>query len=383
MVRRADRVRQLARAATPFAMVAVLVATGVWPLPGRSRATAADPGELVARGAVLFATTFTPARGLGPLFNHTGCVGCHVAPTLGGMGPDGLGTATRVGQLTAAGFDPLLGYGGPVARTRSVAELGLPCDLAPGIPPVANITSVRNAPGLYGSGLIDRIPDAAILAGAVPRSDGIHGRAHRVRGTDGQEHIGRFGWKADTASLRQFVADAFRNELGITSPLAPADILVIRPSGRPPCTGESAGIEDDGSIVEAVTAFLAALPPPAAGTSAPRGALLFAGVGCAACHTPSLPVGDLQVPLYSDLLLHDVGSDLDDKVVQGQAGGRDWRTTPLWGLRARPRLLHDGRARTVLDAVLAHGGEAEPVLRRFRQLTPEDRGALLAFLAQL
>jgi CxxC motif-containing protein (DUF1111 family) len=383
MVRRADRVRQLARAATPFAMVAVLVATGVWPLPGRSRATAADPGELVARGAVLFATTFTPARGLGPLFNHTGCVGCHVAPTLGGMGPDGLGTATRVGQLTAAGFDPLLGYGGPVARTRSVAELGLPCDLAPGIPPVANITSVRNAPGLYGSGLIDRIPDAAILAGAVPRSDGIHGRAHRVRGTDGQEHIGRFGWKADTASLRQFVADAFRNELGITSPLAPADILVIRPSGRPPCTGESAGIEDDGSIVEAVTAFLAALPPPTVGTSAPRGALLFAGVGCAACHTPSLPVGDLQVPLYSDLLLHDVGSDLDDKVVQGQAGGRDWRTTPLWGLRARPRLLHDGRARTVLDAVLAHGGEAEPVLRRFRQLTPEDRGALLAFLAQL
>jgi CxxC motif-containing protein (DUF1111 family) len=158
---------------------------------------------------------------------------------------------------------------------------------------------------------------------------------------------------------------------------------VIRPSGRPPCAGESAGIEDDGSIVEAVTAFLAALPPPAAGTSAPRGALLFAGVGCAACHTPSLPVGDLQVPLYSDLLLHDVGSDLDDKVVQGQAGGRDWRTTPLWGLRARPRLLHDGRARTVLDAVLAHGGEAEPVLRRFRQLTPEDRGALLAFLAQL
>jgi CxxC motif-containing protein (DUF1111 family) len=135
--------------------------------------------------------------------------------------------------------------------------------------------------------------------------------------------------------------------------------------------------------VEAVTAFLAALPPPAVGANSPRGAILFNSVGCAACHTPSLPLGDRQVPVYSDLLLHDVGPDLDDKVVQGQASGRDWRTTPLWGLRARPRFLHDGRARTVPEAVLAHGGEAEPVIRRFRQLTPEDRGALLAFLAQL
>jgi CxxC motif-containing protein (DUF1111 family) len=383
MIGRARRLRRLAHAGAPIVLVSALLAVGVWPLPGRGRATAADPGEQAARGAVLFATTFTPARGLGPLFNHTGCVGCHVVPSLGGMGPDGLGTATRVGQLTAAGFDPLLGYGGPVARTRSVAELGLPCDIGPGIPAVADVTSVRNAPGLYGSGLIDRIPDAAILAGAVPRRDGIQGRAHRVLGPDGVEHVGRFGWKADTASLRQFVADAFRNELGITSPLAPADILPIRAPGRRPCAGESAGLEDDGSLVEAVTAFLAALPPPSVGASSPRGALLFAGIGCAACHTPSLPLGDHQVPVYSDLLLHDVGSDLDDKVVQGQASGRDWRTTPLWGLRTRPRLLHDGRARTILDAVLAHGGEAEPVLRRFRQLTPEDRGALLAFLAQL
>src|SRR5262245_34949778 len=224
MIGRARRLRRLARAGAPIALAAALLAVGVSPLPGRGRAAAADPGEQAARGAVLFAATFTPARGLGPLFNHTGCVGCHLTPTLGGMGPDGLGTATRVGQLTAAGFDPLLGYGGPVARTRSVAELGLPCDLAPGIPGAATGTSVRNAPGLFGSGLIDRIPDAVILAGAVPRGDGIQGRAHRVRGADGQERVGRFGWKADTASLQQFVADAFRNELGITSPLAPADI---------------------------------------------------------------------------------------------------------------------------------------------------------------
>jgi CxxC motif-containing protein (DUF1111 family) len=383
MLWRARGLRRPARATALVALAGALVAAAVWPLPGRNPATAADPGELAARGAALFATTFTPARGLGPLFNHTGCVGCHVTPTLGGMGPDGLGTATRVGQLTAAGFDPLLGYGGPVARTRSVAELGLSCDLAPGIPAAATVTSVRNAPGLFGSGLIDRIPDAVILAGAVPRVDGIQGRAHRVRGADGQERVGRFGWKADTVSLQQFVADAFRNELGITSPLAPADILPTGRPGRHPCPGESAALEDDGSIVEAVTAFLAALPPPGPGATASRGGTLFGSVGCAACHTPSLPLGDRQVPLYSDLLLHDVGPDLDDKVVQGQASGREWRTTPLWGLRTRTRLLHDGRARSVLEALLSHGGEADPVVRRFRQLPPEDREALLVFLMQL
>jgi CxxC motif-containing protein (DUF1111 family) len=382
MVWRACRLEGPGRRAAAVVLAGALVAAAHG-LPGHDPATAADQSELVARGAALFATTFTPARGLGPLFNQTGCVGCHVTPALGGMGPDGLGTATRVGQLTAAGFDPLLGHGGPVARTHSVAELGLACDLAPGLPAVANVTSVRNAPGLFGSGLIDRIPDAVILAGAVPRGDGIQGRAHWVRGADGQPRVGRFGWKADTASLHQFVADAFRNELGITSPLAPVDILPTGKPGRHPCPGEGAGLEDDGSLVEAVTAFLASLSPPTPGQTSPGGAALFGSVGCAACHTPTLPLGDQRAPLYSDLLLHDVGPDLDDKVAQGQASGREWRTTPLWGLRARTRLLHDGRARSILEAVLSHGGEAEPVIRRFRQLPPDDRQTLLLFLAQL
>src|SRR6185312_5127706 len=151
------------------------------------------------------------------------CAGCHATPAPGGMGPDGLGIATRVGRLTVSGFDPMTGRGGPIARARSVGDLGLTCDLAPGIPAGANVTSVRNAPDLRGDGLIDAIPDEAIAAGAVPRGNGVHGRANRVKGADGRERVGRFGWKSDTASLRQFVADAFRNELGITSPLAPVD----------------------------------------------------------------------------------------------------------------------------------------------------------------
>jgi CxxC motif-containing protein (DUF1111 family) len=273
----------------------------------------------------------------------------------------------------------MIGRGGPVARARSVVERGLPCDLLPGIPDGANVTSVRNAPTLYGTGLIDAIPDAVIAAGAFARGDGVHGRAHRVRGADGGERVGRFGWKADTATLRQFVADAFRNELGITSPLAPADLA----TGHPRCPGEGARPEDDGTIVDAVTAFLTALPPPDERIASPRGAALFQAVGCAACHTPSLPLGERQVSLYSDLLLHDLGPDLDDKVVQGEARGPHWRTTPLWGLGARARLLHDGRARTLSEAILVHGGEASAATQRFRRLSPEDRDALLAFLAGL
>lgn len=339
--------------------------------------------NLTARGAALFTTKFTPRQGLGPLFNQTSCIGCHAGPTPGGMGPDGLGIAIRVGRQTPAGFDPMIGRGGPIARVHSVAEEGTPCGLAPGIPAGANLTSVRNAPDLHGAGLIDAIPDKEIAAGAIPRGNGVHGHPHWIKTADGRERIGRFGWKADTVTLRQTVANAFRNELGITSPLAPVDITSVGQPSRHRCPGEGTGIEDDGSMVDAVTSFVAALPPPAARATSPQGSALFSTIGCAACHTQSLSLGNRRISLFSDLLLHDLGPELDDKVVQNRAGGRDWRTTPLWGLGTRPRLLHDGRARTIAEAILAHGGEASAARQRFRLLLPEERDALLAFLAGL
>jgi CxxC motif-containing protein (DUF1111 family) len=150
------------------------------------------------------------------------------------------------------------------------------------------------------------------------------------------------------------------------------------------CPGEGEGLEDNGTLVEAVTAFLESLPSPSpTQTTSQSGKALFMAVGCAACHTPSLNAGGRRAQLYSDLLLHDLGPDLDDKVVQGSATGRDWRTTPLWGLSHRPRLLHDGRARTISDAVLAHGGEATASIRHFRQLPLQERDALLEFLGSL
>jgi CxxC motif-containing protein (DUF1111 family) len=135
--------------------------------------------------------------------------------------------------------------------------------------------------------------------------------------------------------------------------------------------------------VDAVTAFVAALTPPISQTESALGAKLFGSVACDACHRPSFSIGQTRVWLYSDLLLHDLGPELDDKMIQGSAKGSDWRTTPLWGLGTRLRLLHDGRAHTISVAILAHGGEALAARRRFQLLSPTKQRALMAFLKGL
>src|SRR5262245_15928546 len=146
--------------------------------------------DLVTQGAGLFVADFTPAQGLGPLYNRRSCVLCHGSPTTGGMGWDGLGLVQRVGRFERGSFDPLVGAGGPVAREHSIGELGIACDLRAGPPASANLISVRNAPPLYGLGLIDRISDAAIRSSAA--SGDNKGRVHIVRDELGNERVGRF-----------------------------------------------------------------------------------------------------------------------------------------------------------------------------------------------
>jgi CxxC motif-containing protein (DUF1111 family) len=325
------------------AVLLVLAAVGViaWIAGGSSSPS----------GAELFRTEFTSDRGLGPLFNERSCSACHAFPTVGGVGADGLATATRVGRLTEAGF-----------VSMAFAHRHAVCGGTAGIPAGADVTSVRNAPALFGAGRIARIPDGAIRAGAVARGDGVHGRPNLVRG-----RVGRFGWKADAPTLERFVADAFRNELGLFSAVAPANAA---------SRCEDADPEIDADELEAVTAFVADLPAPRPAGAAPA---VFEAAGCAACHTPTLD----KVPLYSDLLLHDMGPLLDDRVVQASARGSEWRTQPLWGLSDRPRYLHDGRAETLPAAIVAHGGEAAAARRRFLALAPRERRALLAFLRSL
>ena len=299
------------------------------------------------------------------------------------MGAAGLASVLRVGRTTEQGFDSLAGRGGPVSRAHSVAELGIHCGLEPGIPAEANVVSLRNTPPLYGAGLINEIPDEVIWPAGTDAST-KQGRPHRTLDVQGRERIGRFGWKADVASLEEFVGIAFRNELGITNPFAPDELVDI--SGQDCEASRRAGPKDDGTIIRDVARFVASLPAPAArnSTTPAEGLHLFARIGCAQCHTPSLRLNDNHaVPLYSDLLLHDMGPRLDDGVIQGNATGRDWRTTPLWGLGNRTRFLHDGSATTIIAAVLAHEGEAAKTVAVFRQLSPDDRGKLLGFLGDL
>jgi CxxC motif-containing protein (DUF1111 family) len=229
---------------------------------------------------------------------------------------------------------------------------------------------------------VDTIPDAAILAGAVAHGNGIHGHPNIVVDSDGRQAVGKFGWKADVPRLELFVADALRNELGITSPLAPQDLKSGGNVGDN-CNAAKATPKDDGALVDSLTAFVRSLEPLSASANNPAGSALFVETGCADCHTPALAAADRSLPLYSDLLLHNMGPALNDGVVQGQAQGSDWRTTPLWGLSVRVRYLHDGRARTIEAAIRAHGGEADPMVQSFKKLHSEQRSALLTFLSAL
>jgi hypothetical protein len=167
--------------------------------------------DIVERGAKLFQAEFSPFVGFGPLYNARSCLECHQSPTAGGMGINGLAVVHRVGRFDGGSFDSLVGRGGPVARKISIAELGRPCSSARGPPPAANLISVRNAAPLYGLGLIDKISDAVIEAGAVAQAT-VKGRTNIVRDAQGRPRVGRFGWKADVATLTQFVAEAFRND---------------------------------------------------------------------------------------------------------------------------------------------------------------------------
>jgi CxxC motif-containing protein (DUF1111 family) len=357
------------------AMWAILIPT--WILAQRQQASL----TATARGAELFRMKFTPAQGLGPLFNARSCSGCHGFPTAGGVGRNGLATELRVGRLTRGEFEAMIGPSGPFARAHSVSELGFACDLAPGIPAGDNVSSVRNAPPLFGDGLINAIPDRVILArAALEKHQGMVGKPNLIRGPNGQRQIGRFGWKADVPTLSDFVGLALRNELGVTNPVAPKDFISPRSK---PCPGESARPNVSEAAVAALTAFTASLPAPQPRGSQSAGAEIFTQTGCAVCHVPTLRASGLQVHLYSDLLLHNMGPGLDDHIVEASAGGSDWRTAPLWGLYNRTRYLHDGRATTLRAAILAHGGQAAEARQQFLALAPQEQRLLLAFLQTL
>lgn len=400
-------------------------------------ATAADGldtriGEALFRRMWVAAPTVTQANdGLGPLYNARSCASCH--PKGGGgrppdpkqAGDQGVGYAIKLnddpvygGQIQSNAIlgqtvegHPRLSYREETVRfpdgvtvrlrrpTVKVADLGYG--------PLAEATalSARVAPRVHGMGLLERIAEADILAGAEAQSrngDGVRGRPNRVV-VDGRAQLGRFGWKATNPTLTRQDSEAFSLDIGMSTLAFPAgwgDCTEAQTACRQARHGDSKqfdGVEIPAAIVALIDGYLRDLPPDG-GLAAPTdeaGAALFAASGCAACHRPSYDLAAAEgnpgrtIFPYSDLLLHDMGDDLADGVPAGEARGRDWRTTPLWGLNrlaaedGRLSLLHDGRARSVTEAILWHGGEAAKARGAFLSLPAADRRSLVRFVLGL
>ncbi|MEB2319764.1 MAG: thiol oxidoreductase [Pseudomonadota bacterium] len=373
--------------------------------------------------------------GLGPLYNAHACASCH--RTAGRTPPDAdalsrppTGMVLKIGRRAGESFVPDPVYGDMLQRRAlpSVAAAGVPGEarwrlepvvvelddglgsvrrlerplprieaFAHGEPAPGLLVSARIAPILAGIGRIERIADATLLALEDPDDrdgDGISGRAHRLPGGSAGPRLGRFGHKAAHPDLAHQVGAALRDDIGITSRLFPAEPCTAAQSA---CAQAASGAGPDGpheisdALFDALVAHVASLPPPVRSSldDAGEGAGLFRAIGCAACHVPRLPAIDGGwVALHSDLLLHDMGAGLADALGEGDAGGGEWRTAPLIGLGERERagragFLHDGRADTLVDAILWHGGEAAPARERFRALDESRRDALLDYLRGL
>ena len=371
----------------------------------------------------------TTARdGLGPLFNSHSCEGCHKN---GGRGrsllddPHSLATVVRVSIMTEEStLKPHEGYGhqlqvratfrreGEAALAMEEIQVKAP-DARPDDPvlraPRLRITphhgeenpdhwrvSARVAPALLGMGLLEAIPERALLDLADPEDrneDGISGRPH-WRGEGAERTIGRFGWKALHPTVAAQTGAAFRDDIGITNPEFPdSPCTPLQDECRAAPDGAAEGdVEIPRSLFDYVVHFVAHMPPPRAGALKPavrRGRGSFAEIGCASCHNPAFDTGHGRIWPYTDLLLHDMGEGLADNRPEGHANGREWRTAPLWGIGTARKvsghttLLHDGRARNVREAILWHDGEAAAARWLFQRLAPERQKDLLAFVNAL
>jgi len=349
-----------------------------------------------ADGFAAFAQRENADSGLGPIFNDVSCISCHGNPAPGGGSRR---SVVRFGRVENGVFDSLERLGGPLLQDRALRP-----EWRERIPAEANVVARRITTPLFGAGLIEAVPDTTLraLAAKTGKPDGIKGRVSLVIDpVSGVERVGRFGWKAQQASLLAFSADAYANEMGVTNRFFRADnapngrLGVLDRADRILDPEDEADPETGKADIDRVADYMRLLAPPSRGNpdDAPplrAGRALFESLNCAECHTPALrsgasPIPALAhrtVPLYSDLLLHDMGS-LGDGVAQGSAGPREMRTAPLWGLGLRAVYLHDGRAATLDEAIRAHDGEAAASRARYVRLDEDKRRSLIAFLRSL
>jgi CxxC motif-containing protein (DUF1111 family) len=354
------------------------------------------------QGKAVFNQTFTPADGLGPIFNAENCAHCHITP-LGGASSK---QVTRFGVAATATtpFDPLASLGGSLLQAESIDS----ATCAEVVPAQANVIAHRITPPLMGFGLVEAILDGDILVNAVNPPPGVHGVAslvHPLEDPLGTPRVARFGWKDQIATLLSFSADASLNEMGITNRFLPSENA---PNGDAALLAQCDSVADPEDQADAQgffkidrqTDFMKFLaPPPQTPRSGMTGEALFIGIGCSACHlaTPFLSsptaepgLDDKPVKAYTDFLLHDMGS-LGDGIVQGAASEHMMRTAPLWGvyLRGKVALLHDGRsaggsfAHNVASAIANHDGEGSTARSAFFALTSSQQNQVTQFLNSL
>ena len=403
-----------------------------------SLATFAEGRSLFRQSWVVYPSAERRIAGLGPVYNQISCIACHVKFGRGNapLGPDeaprGLLVRLSVPGKTVTGaprehphYGDQLGdkaipgvpaegqvrvhyttrvetlTGGETVSLR-VPHLQF-SDLAFGPLGHGTMTSARVGSPVYGLGWLEAVDDTTLHALASRRlPDGVRGRVNRVWDvTAKRQVVGRFGWKANQPSIRQQIASAFVGDLGITSSL-------FATKSCPPVQKACQAAPTDGqpdltqAQLDAIEFFQRTLEVPARrdadDAQVKRGERYFAQAGCAACHVPTLRTGafpplaamaNRDIAPYTDMLLHDMGAGLADGRPDFLAGPRDWRTPPLWGLGLSARVdpeatyLHDGRARTVQEAILWHGGEAQVARDRFRTMPPPARADLLRFLMSL
>ncbi len=374
--------------------------------------------------------------GLGPLMNAQSCSSCHFKDGRGeppaDAGEPTLGLLLRLSVMGPDGQPiPVEGYGGqlqdrsiggvPPEGTIVITNTEMPGVFADGTPysllvPTYSISdaaygpipedvmiSPRVAPAVFGVGLLEAIPAETILAAADPDDadgDGISGAPNMVPNQGGELVLGRFGWKANVATVEQQNAGAFLGDVGITSSLDPEQNCT---SVQTECLAAPGGgnPELDDDKLQRVTFYTRTLAVPARrDVDEPNnveGEQLFAQIGCSSCHTPEFVTGpsdiaalaDQTIRPYTDLLVHDMGPALADDRPDFAASGAEWRTAPLWGIglvdtvNRHTRFLHDGRARDLSEAILWHAGEAAVAQQSFTELTAVQRAALISFLESL
>jgi CxxC motif-containing protein (DUF1111 family) len=354
------------------------------------------------QGDVLFELPLRESDGLGPLYTRPSCGACHEGAARGPGLVEKMVVVEADGVSTAADQSAL-----PFGHTvHALLAAGAKTPIVPPNDPRVKVSS-RVGPPVLGRGYMEAIADSEIERVAAEQStrpDGIHGRANHVAYASeanpdtrfhahkkGEIVLGRFGLKARVATLDDFTADALQGDMGITSPLRPDEFP--NPDGL--TDDLKAGIDVSAESVNARAMYLRLIAIPRRPPASDAERAIFDQAKCSACHVPSLRTRDdypiallagIEAPVFSDLLLHDMGDALADGMVDGEARARDWRTAPLIGLRFNKTFMHDGRARTIEAAILAHdgrGSEAAEAVRLFGQLSAGDRAALLEYVGAL